>query len=124
MFRPDGTKAWLRLAFVALAGCATVEPRNFSSQHVIIGPKGYTVDWGLPETGYYWIPTETENDIKATFDACGAPPSVFVYHHIPRPPWFSYFGIRFEPGVDERARTCVVTRLKAVPSLTVYPKRR
>jgi hypothetical protein len=110
---------------VMLPACATSErPKDTASAHIIIGPKGYTVDWGLPETGDYWVPNETADDIKAASGACKASPSVFVYHHIPRPPQFSDFGLHFAADTDEQQRACVVARLKAVPSLTVYPKRK
>jgi len=51
------------------------------------------------------------------------PLGVFIYYHLPRPPQYSYLGFRFEPAADAAARSCLVVRLKAVPSLTIYPKR-
>ena len=118
------SKSAVGVALIVLSACATLNsPQQVASEHMIIGPKGYTVDWGLPKTGDYWVPNDTKNDIKAASDACGALPSVFIYHHIPRRPWFSYVGLHFDPGVDEQKKACVLTRLKAVPALTVYPKR-
>lgn len=112
-------------AIVMLPACATTTgSKIIASEHIIIGPKGYTVDWGLPLTGGYWIPVETKDDIKAASDACSARPSVFVYHHVPRPPWFSYLGLRFPDGTTEQQKSCLVSRIKAVPALTVYPKKR
>ena len=119
------TRKAASVALIALSACATSNSASTAgSEHMIVGPKGYTVDWGLPETGDYWVPDDTQDDIKAASDACHAPPSVFVYHHIPRPPWFSYFGLHFDSGVEDAKKACVVARLKAVPALTVYPKRR
>lgn len=110
---------------VTLPACATTTgSKRIASEHVIDGPKGYTVNWGLPLTGAYWVPNETKDDIKAASDTCNAPASVFVYHHIPRPPWFSYLGLRFPDGTTEQQKSCVVSRIKAVPALTVYPKKR
>lgn len=121
----EQNRAAAGLALIALSACATTDrPGYVASEHLIVGPKGYTIDWGLPYTGDYWVPKATQNDIKAASDACHAPPSVFVYHHIPRPPWFSYLGLHFSPDTDEQQKACVVTRIKAEPSLTIYPKRR
>lgn len=59
----------------ALPACATpTGSKMTASEHVILGPKGYTVDWGPPMTGDYWGPDETKGDIKAASDACNAPP--------------------------------------------------
>lgn len=94
------------------------------SERRIVGPKNYTVDWDLPETGTYWVPKEEERAMRAVSEACNAPLDVFVFHHVPRPPQFGYLGFRFEASVDDASRACVVSRLKAVPSLTIYPKKR
>jgi hypothetical protein len=111
--------------FASLSACVTpTGSKMIASEHIILGPKGYTVDWGLPKTDSYWVPDETKDDIKAATDACNAPPSVFVFHHIPTPPSFSHLGLNFPDGVAEQQKSCVVVRLKAVPALTVYPKRR
>lgn len=119
------SRAAMIATIVTLPACApTTGSKMIASEHVIVGPKGYTVDWGLPLTGDYWVPDETKGDIKAASEACNAPPSVFVYHHIPLPPWFSYLGLRFPGGTTEQQKSCVVSRIKAVPALTVYPKRR
>lgn len=124
MFRLTLTGAAITSILVMLSSCATLTESNIvASEHLIIGPKGYTVDWGIPVTDHYWIPNETEQDIKSATDACNAPPSVFVWHHIPRPPWFSALGLNFPVDVDEQQKSCVVARLKAVPALTVYSKR-
>jgi hypothetical protein len=124
MFRLTLTGAAITSILVILSSCATLTESNVvASEHLIVGPKGYTVDWGSPVTDRYWIPHETEQDIKSATDACNAPPSVFVWHHIPRPPSFSGLGLHFPIGVDEQQKSCVVVRLKAVPALTVYPKR-
>ena len=107
-----------------LAGCVTSSVQHQVSGRGIIGPAGYSVDWDVPETGTYWLPRETETETKNASEICKAGISVFVYHHIPRPPQFSYIGFRFEETADDAARSCLVARLKAVPSLTIYPKRR
>ena len=107
-----------------LAGCVTSSVQHQVSGRGIIGPAGYSVDWDVPETGTYWLPRETETETKNASEICKAGISVFVYHHIPRPPQFSYIGFRFEETADDAARSCLVGRLKAVPSLTIYPKRR
>lgn len=107
-----------------LSGCVASRLPDQVSARRIIGPEGYNVNWDLPETNYYWLPAETEHETKIASDACNAPISVFVYHHVPRPPQFGYIGFRFEGVVDEVARTCLISRLKAVPALTIYPKRR
>lgn len=113
------------LPIFALAGCATSQ-QNIGplSERRVIGPAGYTVDWDLLETDYYWVPMANENDLKPTSDQCKAPLSVFVYHHLPRPPQYSYLGFRFPPEVDTLAKSCVLSRLKAVQGLTVYPKKK
>lgn len=105
-----------------LTGCVTSSAERQVSERRIIGPKGYTVDWDLPETGTYWLPMETENETKIATEACKANISVFIYHHLPRPPQFSYIGFRFEETTDDAARSCLIARLKAVPSLTIYSK--
>ncbi len=118
-------RAAMMAAIVMLPACATTTgSKIIASEHIIVGPKGYTVDWGLPLTENYWVSEETKDDIKEASDACNAPPSVFVYHHIPRPPWFSYLGLRFPNGTTEQQKSCLVSRLGAVPALTVYPKKR
>lgn len=119
------SRAAMIATIITLPACATTTgSKMIVSEHIIVGPKGYTVDWGLPLTGDYWVPDETKGDIKAASDACNAAPSVFVYHHIPRPPWFSYLGLRFPDGTTEQQKSCLVSRIKAVPALTVYPKKR
>ena len=111
--------------FATLSACATSTGYKIASpEHLVIGPKGYTVDWGLPLTGSYWVPEETKGYIKSSSQACNAPLNVFVYHHTPRPPWFSYLGFNFPHGATEQEKSCVVMRLKAVPALTVYLKRK
>lgn len=122
---PNFASGAIVLIFATLSACSTADgSKMIASEHSIIGPNGYTVDWGLPMNGYYWVPKETEGDIKAASDACQAPSSVFVYHHTPRPPWFSYLGLRFPDGTTEQQKSCVVSRIKAVPALTAYPKKR
>ncbi|MFT4251957.1 MAG: hypothetical protein QM608_05700 [Caulobacter sp.] len=111
------------LAGVVSACAATGENLPPASERRIVGPEGYTVNWDLPETGAYWAPKAEEGGIRAASEACNAPLNVFVFHHLPRPPQFSYLGFRFEASVDDAARDCVVSRLKAVPSLTIYPKK-
>ncbi|MDT7534951.1 hypothetical protein OVY48_16175 [Sphingobium sp. SA2] len=107
-----------------LAGCATSSAQHQFSERGITGPEGYTVDWDVPETGTYWLPKETENETKIASEICKANISVFIYHHMPRPPQFSYIGFRFDEATDDAARSCLIARLKAVPSLTMHPKRR
>ncbi len=125
MFKLSFSGAVIASTLATLSACAaSTEPDIVASKHMIIGPKGYSVDWGLPLTGSYWVPDETKDNIKSASDACNAPPSMFVYHHIPRPPWFSYMGLRFPDRVTDKQKSCVVMRLKAVPALTVYPKRK
>jgi hypothetical protein len=125
MFKLSFSGAVIASTLATLSACAaSTEPDLVASKHMIIGPKGYSVDWGLPLTGSYWVPDETKDNIKSASDACNAPPSMFVYHHIPRPPWFSYMGLRFPDRVTDKQKSCVVMRLKAVPALTVYPKRK
>ena len=82
------------------------------------------VDWDLPETGTYWLPKGSEDLIKAASSKCQAAVSFFVYHHLPRPPQYSYIGFEFEGPVDAAAKACLLKDLQAVPSLTIYPKRR
>jgi hypothetical protein len=119
------SRAMIMAIIATLPACATpTGSKMIASEHIILGPKGYTVDWGLPMTGDYWVPDETMGNIKAASDACNAPPSASVYHHIPRPPWFSYLGLHFPDGTTEQQKSCVVSRIKAVPALTVYPKKR
>lgn len=125
MFNLGLSTAAIVSILATLSACATsTGSKIVASQHIIIGPKGYTVDWGLPETGSYWIPDETKEDIKAASITCSALPNVFIYHHMPRPPWFSYFGLNFVNGVTDQQKSCLVMRLKAVPALTIYPKRK
>lgn len=107
-----------------LEGCVTSSSHDRTSERRIIGPKGYTVDWDMPETGTYWLPAETENETKAASEFCKASISIFIYHHMPRPPQFSYIGFRFEQATNDAARSCLIAKLKAVPSLTIYPKKR
>lgn len=106
------------------AACAGQRFSQTTAEHRIVGPKGYTVDWDLPETGTYWLPKESEDRIKTASSTCKAAVSVFVYHHLPRPPQYSYLGFKFEGPKDEAAKACLLRDLQAVPSLTVYPKRR
>jgi hypothetical protein len=108
----------------ALAGCAATHA-DFGpmSDRRVFGPTDYTVDWDLPETGEYWLPPETEDDIMPASRACEAVLNSFVYHHLPRPPQYSYFGFRFSEEVTEAQKACVVERLKAVPALTIYSKK-
>jgi hypothetical protein len=108
-----------------LAGCSTVDKDYgpMSSQRVS-GPKGYTVDWDLPYTDYYWLPPETENDMVPASRACGATVVGFIYHHMPRPPQYSYSGFRFSPDATDEGKRCVLSRLKAVPALTTYAKKK
>jgi len=94
------------------------------SDQRIIGPSGYTVDWDLPETDHYWLPEDTEDDIMPAANDCGATVEPFIYHHWPRPPQYSYTGFRFGHTATERQKSCVLSRLKAVPALTVYPKKK
>jgi len=113
------------LIFATLSACATSTGLDIaSSEHLIIGPKGYTVDWGLPKAESYWVPEENKGYIKSASESCNASPNVFVWHHIPRPPWFSYLGFNFPNGATEQQKSCVVRRLKAVQALTVYLKRK
>src|SRR5687768_11862409 len=97
------------IALVALvgiiAGCATSRaPAPVASEHRIIGPKGYTVDWDLPKTDTFWIPKETADGIKVASESCNAAISVFMYHHTPTPPQYSWVGFRFEDAADHAAK--------------------
>jgi hypothetical protein len=94
------------------------------SERRIAGPSGSTVDWDLPETDSYWIPKEAEKDVEPASLACEIDLNPFVYHHVPTPPQYSYIGFRFPPQAGEANKACVVARLKAVPALTVYPKKK
>ncbi len=105
------------------AGCAGPRLAATTTEHRIVGPKGYAVDWGLPETSTYWVPKDSEKSIKAVSERCKAAVNVFVYHHFPRPPQYSYIGFKFADAVDEAAKSCLVDSPKAVPSMTIYPKR-
>ena len=89
----------------------------------IKGPAGYTVDWDLPYTDYYWLPPTTENDMMPASRACEAKVEGFVYHHQPRPPQCSYFGFRFGSDATEDGKRCVLSRLNAVQALTTYAKK-
>lgn len=113
------------LSLSVLAGCTTTAT-DFGpvSDRRVVGPTDYTVDWDLPETGQYWLPRETEGDIMMASRACEAALNSFVYHHLPRPPQYSYLGFRFGEGVTEDQKACVTKRLKAVPALTVYSKKK
>jgi hypothetical protein len=123
MFTAKLFKAFITSALATLTSCATSTDANrVTSEHVIIGPKGYRVDWGLPETAKFWIPNETVDEYKVATETCKAPHSLFVWYHMARPPWFSGLGLNFPVDTEERQKSCVVTRLKAVPALTVYPK--
>lgn len=106
------------------AGCAGPRSGAITTERWIVGPKGYTVDWDLPETNTYWVPRVSDNLIQAVSEQCKAAVDVFVYHHLPRPPQYSYIGFKFADAVDDAAKLCLVDSLKAVPSMTVYPKRR
>lgn len=107
-----------------VTGCAAQQATiPVASDRRIVGPDDYTVDWDLPETGTYWVPKEEDDMIKVASETCKAQISVFVFHHIPRPPQYSYLGFRFDDAADDVARSCLISRLKAVPSLTIYPKR-
>ena len=110
---------------IQVSGCAAT-PNDFGpfSDRRITGPANYTVDWDLPETGEFWLPKETEEDIMPAAQNCGAPVESFLYHHWPRPPQYSYFGFRFNPSATDDQKSCVVSRLRAVPALTVYPKKK
>lgn len=112
----------LAVVLSLLVGCSTSSAQNQISERRIIGPEGYTVDWDVPEKGTYWLPKETENETKVASEICGAKISVFVYHHIPRPPQYSYIGFRFIEANDDATKSCLIARLKAVPALHVYPK--
>jgi hypothetical protein len=115
----------IALALVcSAAGCAEPRVNAAATEYRIVGPKGYTIDWDLPETNTYWIPEKSEDLIKAASDKCKAAVSVFVYHHLPRPPQYSYLGFSFKEPVGEAAKACLVDELRAVRSLTIYPKRR
>lgn len=113
------------LSLSVLAGCTTTAT-DFGpmSDRRVVGPTGYTVDWDLPETGHYWLPRVAEDDIVTASRACEAALNSFVYHHWPRPPQYSYLGLRFGEGVTEDQKACVTDRLKSVPALTVYPKKK
>jgi len=107
-----------------VTGCAAQQATiPVASDRRIVGPNDYTVDWDLPETGDYWIPKEEADMINVASEICKAPITVVVFHHVPHPPQFSAASIRFGGDADDVARSCLIGRLKAVPSLTVYPKR-
>ena len=112
------------LALASLASCSTV-PVDYGpmSDRRIYAPEGYDVDWDLPETDAFWLPSETKDDILIASQSCGAAIQTFLYHHWPRPPQFSYIGFRFEPKTSQTAKDCVIGRVKAIPALTVYPAR-
>lgn len=71
----------MMLPAATVTACATQHVKvPADSGRRVIGPKGYTVDWDLPETGTYWVPKEREGAIKAASEACNAPIGVFIYH--------------------------------------------
>jgi hypothetical protein len=115
-----------KLAFLflaaSIAACSTSSTSKLvASEHLIIGPKGYTVDWGLPETGDYWLPPERENDIKAASDACGAlhACSSIITH---RDRLGSATSGCISTLGSMNKKKCVLARLEAVPALTIYPQ--
>ena len=93
------------------------------SDQRIAGPPDYTVDWDLPVTDHYWLPKDTEGDMMLAAKDCDATVEPFIYHHWPRPPQFSYSGFRFGENATEQQKSCVISRLRAVPALTVYSKK-
>jgi hypothetical protein len=107
-----------------IAACAGPRVTATATEYRVVGPENYTVDWDLPATGAYWVPKESENLIQAASKKCAAAVAMFVYHHTPRPPQYSYFGFSFDGAVDGAAQSCLIGELRAVPALTVYPKRR
>ena len=112
------------MALAGLANCSTA-PVDYGpmSERRIFGPKGYNVDWDLPETDAFWVPPETKDDILTASQSCGGAVQTFIYHHTPRPPQFSYIGFRFEAETSQAAKDCIIDRLKAIPALTIYPAR-
>lgn len=94
------------------------------SENRVSGPEGYTVDWDLPYTDYYWVPPETKDDLMPASRACQTTVEGFIYHHMPRPPQFSYVGFRFGADATDSGKACVLSRLRAVPALTTYAKKK
>ena len=52
------------MALAGLASCSTA-PVDYGpiSDRRIFAPRGYNVDWDLPETDAFWVPPETKDDI-------------------------------------------------------------
>lgn len=115
----------LGLLILSLGGCisADIDYGPMSSRR-LPGPASYTVDWDLPETGLFWVPKSTENDLKRAADGCNVALDTFLYYHYPRPPQYSYIGFRFFPGTSDIQKSCLVKAVGAVPALTVYPKKK
>jgi hypothetical protein len=115
----------LTLILAGLSACGTATTEPLGSSYRIEGPPDYTVYWDLPVTDRYWLPKGTSAaQVVEAGKQCGATVDGGMWHHIPVPPEYDWFGFYFVGTVSDAAKACVITRLKAVPALTVYPKKR
>lgn len=113
------------VVLAALLACRGPSTASLDTSRRIDGPSDYTVYWDLPETDRYWVPKGTEvARIVEIGKQCEAKIDGGISHHILVPPAYDYFVFHFIGPVSDAAKGCVTARLKAIPVLTVYEKKR